>query len=104
MPIPHPSYLFCESTEPLKHPLPLEAQRVHFCWSPLVSSTTDLTAHPYHAGGWDAGNVGGNINQAAYAFRHDMVQGGRRAQTPLETRIDMYVQSMMQKKENLKGW
>ena len=105
MPIPHPSFLFRESTEPPKIPLPLEARRVHFHCMPSVSSRPNLTGYLVEDGGrWTADNRGGELIHASYALRHDMIYGGRRAQTALETRIDMYVQNMMEKEEKLKGW
>ena len=105
MPIPHPAFLYHESTDPPKTPLPLEARNVHFCWSPLsrsrFGSNTDV---PEDVGRWDVSEPGGTLIPTAYAFRHDMIKGGRHAQTAAEAEIDLYVEIMVLKEGWLKGW
>ncbi|KAF6220271.1 hypothetical protein HO133_003403 [Letharia lupina] len=107
MPIPHPSFLYRESTEPPTVALPLEARKIHFCHSALLGVNPYSSSHLYkRVGPWTILNPSGvgTYIPTGYAFRHDMVHGGRCARTVAENEVKCYVRTLVCKGGKLEGW
>lgn len=109
MPILHPSFLYPDSTEPPKCPLPLEARKIHFCSSILLSILPGVSNHLDEAekvGAWTVRNpdeIGTPIPRT-YASRHDMLREGQRAHTALQREVELYVQTLVCEGGKLEGW
>lgn len=103
-----PSYLFYESPEPPKSPLPLEARRIHFRWCPSQISRRTITGHPHaEAGRWDIPNPDGDVFMTDYAYRYNLLRGGHRmlthAQAGLDGRVRSRIECMLRARKELVG-
>lgn len=107
MGIPHPSYLFRESAEPPKVPIPLEARKMHFCSVQLPNPTDDPNSIQYEKiSQWTVlhPDKAGIVIPKGYESRHDMIHGGHLSRTASETEIDGYVQALVREGGKLEGW
>ncbi|CAF9915997.1 MAG: hypothetical protein ALECFALPRED_010462 [Alectoria fallacina] len=107
MPIPHPSFLYRENSEPPKVPLPLEARKMHVCSSSLPCAKPDSDTHLYdEVGPWVVLNPDevDTLIPEAYASRHDILNGGRGARTGAEQVMNCYVRPLVREGGKLQGW
>ncbi len=107
MGIPMACFLYNESKEPPKCPLPLEARKIHFCCAPLLGSKPEpKITFVRGTDRWkifDDDGAGFRVFRE-YDYRHDMIHGAFRAQTGDEVGIDWFVQSIVRKERRLEGW
>ena len=87
--------------------LPLEARKIHFCSRPSLLPRPDTDHFTIKGiGRWtfsihDGDGIDATSN---YNLRLDMIDGGHRAQTPIESSIDSFLQSMIDEGSKLHGW
>ena len=106
MPMPLPSFLFKESTEPPDFALPLEARRIHFCTHPRLEDGPKSDGVETSRVVWTVSNEGwpGEIVNQEYAYRHDLIEGGHLARTSDEKKVDELVQRVVEKEKALERW
>lgn len=104
MPVPLSSTVYGEWTEPPpEQEPPLEARKVHFSWSHIPCSWPRCAHLDSQDGEWTVRDPDG-VDVPTYAFRYDMINGGRRAETDTEADIEYYVETLVRVKGKFKGW
>lgn len=104
MPLLIASEIYGESTEdPPKNEPPLEARKVRFHWSAASNSGPESNTQSIEEKGeWIVRDPDGV--DAAYMFRYDMVNGGRRARTYTENDIEHCVREFVRVNDKFEGW
>ena len=102
-----PSYLFRESAEPPRVPIPLEARKIHFCSLSMPDfdgGPNGIHSERYsHWTVWKYGEASSFIT-TGYEDRHDMIHGGHRSIMNGEMEIEWYVQTLVREGGKLEGW